>query len=198
MALRTIDHFYRTYAEAVLVVADLTAEGVAATDISVIESESDPRLPSEVAEDAAQNPAGTGATLGAVIGGGIGALAGVGAITLPYIDPLIQTGWVVPTLTFAGIGALIGAVLGAVTKVGVTNRKAHVIAEGLTRGQHLVVVRVDEVFAAQIEAVMNRPRPTGPLPEPAFDTVYEPDDRTPAEQTAELRREERTVQYKSE
>ena len=198
MASRTIDHFYRTYAEAVQVVADLTAEGVSATDINVIESESDPRLPSEVAEDAAQNPAGTGATLGAVIGGGIGVLAGVGAITIPYIDPLLQTGWVVPTLTFAGIGAIIGAVLGAVTRVGVTNRKAHVIAEGLTRGQHLVVVRVDEVFAAQIEAVMNRARPTGPLPEPAFDLVYEADDRTPAEQTAQLRREERTVQYKSE
>ncbi len=49
-----------------------------------------------------------------------------------------------PTLTFAGIGAAVGAVLGAVTRLGVTNRKAHTIAEGLTRGQHLVVVRVDE------------------------------------------------------
>ncbi len=198
MAVRTIDHFYRTYEEAVQVVADLAAHGVPASDINLIESESDARLPAEVSQDAAQAPAGTGATLGAVIGGGIGALAGVGAITLPYIDPLLQTGWVLPTVTFAGIGALLGALFGAVTKVGVTNRKAHVIAEGLTRGEHLVVVRVDEQIAAQIEAVMDRPRATGPLPEPAFDLRYAPDTRSIGEQTAELRQAERTIQYKSE
>ena len=198
MAQRTIDHFYRTYVEAVQVVADLTAEGVPAADINLIESEADPRLPSEVAEDAAQNPAGTGATMGAVVGGGIGALAGVGAITIPFIDPIVQTGWVLPTVTFAGVGALIGALLGAVTKVGVTNRKAHSIAEGLTRGQHLVVVRVDESFAAQIEAIMTRPRATGPLPDPAYDMEYVADPRTPAQEAAAIHREERAVQYKSE
>ena len=198
MAYRTIDHFYRTYAEAVQVVADLTAEGVPAADINLIGSESDPRLPAEVSQDAAQSPAGTGATLGMVVGAGIGALDGVGAITIPFLDPLVQAGWVVPTVTLAGVGALAGAILGAVTRVGVTNRKAHVIAEGLTRGQHLVVVRVDETFAAQIEAVLNQPRGTGPLPEPAFAIDYAPDTRTLGEQTADIRQAERAVQYKSE
>ena len=198
MAFRTIDHFYRTYTEAVQVVADLTAEGVPASDISLIDNESDPRLPSEVSEDMAQNPAGTGATMVAVVGGGIGALAGVGAISIPYIDPLVSTGWVLPTLTFAGIGAVIGALLGAVTRVGVTNRKAHTIAEGLTRGQHLVVVRVDELFAAQVEAILNRPRPTGPVPEPAFDMEPVVDTRTVPEERAAIDTEERTLQYKSE
>ncbi len=56
MALRTIDHFYRTYAEAVQVVADLTAEGVPAADINLIESESDPRLPAEVAAGRGAEP----------------------------------------------------------------------------------------------------------------------------------------------
>ena len=198
MAEQTIDHFYRTYVEAVQVVADLTAEGVSPADINMIESESDPRLPSEVMQDTAQNPAGTGATMGALVGAGIGALAGVGAITIPFLNPLVQTGWVVPTITLAGVGAIIGAVLGAVTRVGVTNRKAHVIAERLNRGEHLVVVRVDDAIATQVEAIMTRPRATGPLPDPAYDMEYTGDRRNPVQETAAIHREERTIQYKSE
>lgn len=198
MAQRTIDHFYPTYAEAVQVVADLTAAGVPQGDIALIESEADPRLPSEVAEDAAQNPAGTGATMGTVVGGGIGVLDGVGAITIPYTEGLVQTGWVVPTLVFAGIGAVIGAALGAVTKVGVTNRKAHVLAEGLTRGQSLVVVQIDEAYVAQVETIMNQPRTVIPGPDPTYDMepVYDP--RTPEQERAAIHTEEREIQYKSE
>jgi hypothetical protein len=198
MAQRAIDHFYRTYEEAVQVVADLTSMGVPAANISLIESESDPRLPSEVAEDAAQNPAGTGATMGAVVGGGIGVLDGVGAITIPYTEGLVQTGWVLPMLAFAGVGAIIGAVLGAVTRVGVTNRKAHVLASGLQRGQYLVVVQVDEAYAAQVEAVLNQPRTVSPGAAPVYDMepVYDP--RTPAQEAADIHREEREIQYKSE
>ena len=200
MAQRTIDHFYRTYVEAVQVVADLTAEGVPPAEISLIESEADPRLPSEVADDSAQNPAGTGATMGAAIGGGIGALDGVGAIAIPYTEPLVQTGWVVPTLVFAGIGAIIGALLGAVTKVGVTNRKAHVLAEGLNRGQYLVLVRVDETAAAHVEAIMQRARviPSPPGPDPVYDMEYVDDRRTPAQEAAAIHAAERTLDYKSE
>ena len=198
MAQRVIDHFYPTYAEAVQVVADLTAQGVPAADINLIESESDPRLPAEVADDTAQNPAGTGASLGTAIGGCLGALVGVGAVTIPLLDPLVQAGWVVPTVTGAGIGAVIGAVVGAVTRAGVTNRKAHTIAAGLTRGQHLVVVRVDEAYAAQVEALLAQPRATGPLPDPAYDMEPVDDERSAGQVAADLRRAERTVQYKSE
>lgn len=198
MAQRTIDHFYTTYAEAVQVVADLSAEGLSADDISLIESQTDPRLPSEVGEDAAQNPAGRGATLGTAIGGGIGALDGVGAITIPFTDPLVQAGWIVPTLVFAGVGAVLGAILGAVTKFGVTNRKAHVIAEGLTRGQHLVVVRVDDRYVGQVEAIMNRPRAAANLPDPAYDEEYVDDNRTVAEEAASIHQAERTIQYKGD
>lgn len=198
MAQRILDHFYPTYAEAVQVVADLTALGVPASDINVIDSESDARLPRDVADDTAQNPAGTGATLGAVIGGGIGALAGVGAITVSLLDPLVQAGWLVPTVTLAGVGAVTGAIVGAVTRLGVTNRKAHIIAAGLTRGKHLVVVRVEDAHAAKVDAVLRQPRATSAAPEPAFDMEPVDDTRSAGQVAADLRREERTVQYKSE
>lgn len=197
MAQRTINHFYRTYAEAVQVMADLTNYGIPASEINVIESEADPRLPPEVAAAGAQNPAGTGATLGTVIGGGLGALAGIGAITLPYADPLLVTGWVVPTLVFAGIGAAIGALVGTVLRLGATGRKAHAIAAELSRGKQLVVVHVDEAYAAHVEQIMIQPRAPGPLPEPAYD--YEPvPPRSTRQEVAALRQAERTVQYKSE
>lgn len=198
MAQRVIDHFYPTYAEAVQVVADLTAFGIPAADINLIESESDPRLPTDVAEDTAQNPAGTGATMGTAIGGCLGALVGVGAVTVPLLDPLVQAGWLVPTVTGAGVGAVVGAVAGAITRVGVTNRKAHTIASGLTRGKHLVVVRMDEAAAAEVEAIMIQPRATGPLPDPAYDMEPVDDRRSAGQVAADLRRAERTVQYKSE
>ena len=80
--------------EAVQVVADLTAAGIPATSIALIESEADPRLPSDVMDDTAQSPAGTGASMGAFVGGGIGVLAGVGAITIPCSTPWCRpAGW---------------------------------------------------------------------------------------------------------
>jgi hypothetical protein len=196
MALRTIDHFFRTYQEAVEAVADLTAAGVPADDITLIESEADPRLPREVVQDTAQSPAGTGATMGAVLGGGIGVLAGVGAIAIPFLAPLVDAGWIVPTITLAGVGAVLGAAIGSITKVGVTNRRAHAIAEGLQRGQHLVLVQTDEFMAPHVEAILLRAR-TGPAgPDTAWSMEPVADFDTPAQERAVIHREERDIQYK--
>ncbi len=159
MALRTIDQFYPTYTEAVEVVADLTAAGIPATDVSVIESETDARLPRDVAADTAQSPALTGATLGAAVGGGIGALDGIGAMTIPFTDPLVATGWVLPCVVFAIIGAIIGAIVGAITKMGVSNKQAHTLASGLQKGKHLVMVRVDDADVALVQSIFARTRP---------------------------------------
>ena len=60
------------------------------------------------------------------------------------------------------------------------------------------MVQVDDAFAAQVEAIMTRPRAVGPLPEPAYDMEYVADTRNPAQEAAAIHRAERTVQYKSE
>ena len=175
-------------------VADLTAAGVPDADISLIESEDDARLPPEVAADAAQSPARTGATLGLGIGGGLGALVGVGAISAPFLDPLVQLGWVVPTVVGALIGAAIGALIGMVTKLGVTNRQSHSFAEGLQRGEHLVMVRVDESRVPLIEAIMARTHvPTPPeLPLPGESEA------SAAAVREAIHRDEQRIQYTSE
>ena len=185
MALRTIDRFYPTYTEAVEVVADLIAAGIPATDVSVIESEMDARLPQEVVTDTAQSPAVTGGTIGAAIGAGIGALDGVGSINIPFTDPLVATGWVLPCVVFAIIFGIIGAIVGTITKLGVSNKQAHTLASGLQKGQHLVMVRVDEVQIPLVETVFARERAIvrGQVPDPVASQDIRPIPRTVEEET---------------
>ena len=167
MAMRTFDHLYGTYEEAVEVVAELNRMGIPPDAINLIESDADARLPSDVADDAAQNPAIAGATLGGTVGAGIGALVGVDAISMPFVSPLAAGGWLLPCAVLAVVGAVLGGAVGAVTRLGVTNRRAHSLAAGLQRGDHLVMVRADDAYGPRIEAVMQAPHRTGNQAAPA-------------------------------
>jgi hypothetical protein len=194
MALRMVSRFYVTYVDAVRAMADLTAAGIPESDISLIESEDDARLPADVAKDAAQPPAVAGATLGAGIGGGIGVLVGIGAISFPFLDPIAALNWLVPTVIGAIIGAGIGALVGVVTKMGVRSGQAHSFAAGLQRGEHLVMVRVDESRVPQVEAVLARTvvvsQAEAPVPpQPAM---------TLAETREAIHRDEARIQYSGE
>jgi hypothetical protein len=194
MALRMVSRFYITYADAVQAVADLVAAGVADADISLIESEDDARLPPDVAKDSAQSPAIAGATVGGGIGGGLGVLVGVGAISFPFLDPIAELGWLVPTTIGAVIGIAIGAGIGIVTKLGVVNRQAHSFAAGLQRGEHLVMVRVDESRVPQIEAIMARTHiPAPPVALPPAEPPMSLDETREA-----IHRDEERIQYSSE
>ncbi len=175
MVQRTVDRFYPSYAEAVQVVADLTSSGISPANVSLIDSEADGRLPRDVATSSAQNPVMTGATLGAAIGGGIGALDGVGAITIPYAESLVATGWVLPCILFAVIFGIVGAVIGAIGKQASRNKQGLDAASRLQRGQQLVMVRADESELALVEGILSRSHtvPTAALAtsEPAYDVA---------------------------
>ena len=194
MALRMVSRFYVTYADAVQAMADLAAAGIPEADISLIESEDDARLPADVAKDAAQPPAVAGATLGAAIGGGLGVLVGVGAISFPFLDPIAAMNWVVPTAIGAIIGAAIGALVGIVTKLGVTTGQAHSFAAGLQRGEHLVMVRVDESRVPHVEAVLARTHVVAQVEAP----VLPQPNLTLAETREAIHRDEQRIQYSSE
>lgn len=193
MAVRVVSRFYLTFPDAVQAVADLTVSGVREADISLIESEDDARLPPEVSADSAQSPAASGATLGGGIGGGLGVLIGVGAIDFPVLEPIASLGWLLPTIIGTVIGAAIGAALGIVTRFGIVNRQAHSFASGLQRGEHLVMVRVDETAVAKTEAILaNTHRQAAveaPLPPHAVLTLDQTRDRT--------RQAEERIQYTS-
>jgi uncharacterized protein (TIGR02271 family) len=84
--------------------------------------------------------AATGAIGGGVLGGAIGLLAGVGALAIPGIGPIIAGGTLASTLAGAGIGAAAGGLLGALVGMGVPEEDAQHFDRGFRAGGTLVTV----------------------------------------------------------
>src|SRR4051812_31487867 len=84
--------------------------------------------------------AATGAVGGGVLGGVIGLLAGVGALAIPGIGPIIAGGTLASTLAGAGIGAAAGGLLGALAGMGIPEEDAKHFDQGFQAGGILVTV----------------------------------------------------------
>src|SRR3984957_18963404 len=68
--------------------------------------------------------AATGAGSGAVVGGTLGLLAGIGALAIPGIGPLIAAGPIVATLAGIGSGGVVGGLAGALVGAGIPGYEA--------------------------------------------------------------------------
>lgn len=161
MNSRTVARLFDSYSDAAAAVRDLEAAGFSHDDVSLIANrpEGDDTSAADtngVGETGAGTGAGTGATLGTIVGGGAGLLAGIGALAIPGLGPIVAAGWLVAAVTGAGAGAAAGGLLGALTQAGVGEEHANVYAEGVRRGGNLVTVRTDESRAAEAEAIMAR------------------------------------------
>ena len=84
--------------------------------------------------------AATGALGGGVLGGVLGLLAGVGALAIPGVGPIIAGGALASTLAGAGIGAAAGGLLGALVGMGVSEEDARHFNQGFQAGGTLVTV----------------------------------------------------------
>jgi uncharacterized protein (TIGR02271 family) len=84
--------------------------------------------------------AATGAVGGGVLGGVVGLLAGVGALAIPGIGPIIAGGALASTLAGAGIGAAAGGIIGALAGMGVPEEDARHFERGFQQGGVLVTV----------------------------------------------------------
>ncbi len=167
MATRTLTRLFDNHDDAVAVVQSLESAGFSHDDISIVASNHDTRYTTAgsgagsgaAAADAGGTATGTGATLGTVLGGGAGLLAGIGALAIPGVGPVVAAGWLISTLTGAGIGAAVaggvGGIVGSLTHAGVSEEDANLYAEGVRRGGSLVTVRVDESRAPQAEQLLN-------------------------------------------
>jgi len=100
--------------------------------------------------------AATGAIGGGVLGGVIGLLAGVGALAIPGVGPIIAGGTLASTLAGAGIGAAAGGLLGALVGMGVPEEDAKHFDQGFKAGGTLVTVaagnRAEEARTCLYEA----------------------------------------------
>src|SRR5580693_6982349 len=77
-------------------------------------------------EKATKAPEGAtaGASTGAVLGGALGLLAGIGALAIPGVGPLIAAGPIVAALAGMGVGGTVGGLTGALVGLGIPEYEA--------------------------------------------------------------------------
>jgi hypothetical protein len=135
---------YRNRAEVEQGVDALRAAGFRSTDISVLfpENEGTKDFAHEKATKAPEGTA-TGAGTGAVIGGTLGWLAGIGALAIPGVGPLIAAGPIVAALTGVGVGGAIGGITGALVGMGIPEYEAKRYEGRVKEGGILLSVHSD-------------------------------------------------------
>jgi len=80
----------------------------------------------------------TGASAGGILGGTLGLLAGIGALAIPGIGPLIAAGPVLAALSGAAAGAAVGGISGALVGMGIPEIEARSY-EGKLRGGNILI-----------------------------------------------------------
>jgi len=91
--------------------------------------------------------AGVGA--GGLVGGTIGLLAGIGALAIPGVGPLIAAGPLMATLSGAATGAAIGGVTGALIGLGIPELEAKTYEGKLRGGNILIAVHTEDADEAK-------------------------------------------------
>jgi hypothetical protein len=84
-----------------------------------------------------------GGASGAAIGGVLGWLAGIGAIAIPGVGPLIAAGPVMAALAGVGVGGAIGGLTGALVGMGIPEYEAKRYEGMIKEGGFLLSVHAD-------------------------------------------------------
>lgn len=122
----------------------LLKEGFSSSDVSVLVSDS------ETTRDFAHRKAtkapegtATGVTAGGLLGGSFGLLAGLGALAIPGLGPLIAAGPVIATLAGVGAGGAVGGLVGALVGAGIPEYEAKRYEGHVKEGGVLLSVHCD-------------------------------------------------------
>ena len=101
----------------------------------------------------------TGVTAGGVIGGTLGLLAGLGALAIPGVGPLIAAGPIMGALAGLGVGGTVGGIVGALVGMGIPEYEAKRYEGHVKDGGTLLSVHCDT--AEQISAAEDSLKATG-------------------------------------
>jgi hypothetical protein len=93
-------------------------------------------------ENSTKAPEGAvaGASTGGVVGGALGLLAGIGALAIPGVGPLIAAGPIMAALSGAAVGATLGGVTGALVGLGIPEYEAKMYEGKIRDGNVLIAV----------------------------------------------------------
>src|SRR5277367_5040237 len=116
---------YKTRGQAEMAVDRILAAGFSNNDISVL-------LPDSIStkefahEKNTKAPEGatTGVAAGGAVGGTLGLLAGIGALAIPGVGPLIAAGPIMAALAGVGAGGAVGGFIGALVGMGIPEYEA--------------------------------------------------------------------------
>lgn len=137
-------------AQAERIIDRLLVAGFSSSEISVLMPETDSRHDiGHVKNTKAPEGAATGAATGGVAGGVIGLLAGIGALAIPGVGPLIAAGPIMAALSGAAVGAATGGVVGGLIGLGIPEIEAKIYQEKLKTGNYLISVHAHD--AAEVD-----------------------------------------------
>lgn len=116
---------YRNSAHAESAVDRLTVAGFSNNDISVLlpDVQSSKEFAHEKSTKAPEG-ATTGVATGGALGGTLGLLAGIGALAIPGVGPLIAAGPIMGALAGLGVGGAVGGLIGALVGMGIPEYEA--------------------------------------------------------------------------
>lgn len=145
MANTAVFGVYPTLDAAESAVRALRDRGFRATDVSILV----PQNPgtkdlTHVRASKAPEGAAAGAGSGAVVGATLGWLAGIGALAVPGIGPLLAAGPIVAALAGAGAAGAIGGITGALVGMGIPEYEAKRYEGRVRRGGVLMSVHADD------------------------------------------------------
>jgi uncharacterized protein (TIGR02271 family) len=159
----TVVGLFRDQPAAERAIQRLTATGFTQQQIGVAvrDRERQDALTDQTGTQAAEG-AKTGAVSGGVVGGVVGLLAGVGALAIPGIGPIIAGGALASTLAGAGIGAAAGGLLGALVGMGISEEDARHFEQGFKQGGILVTVDAGARSAEARQSLLESGADLGP------------------------------------
>ncbi|MEO5719319.1 MAG: hypothetical protein ABIR29_12235 [Chthoniobacterales bacterium] len=134
-----------SHSQAERIVENLQGAGFPSEEISVL-------LPADEGQHdighvkATKAPEGatTGATAGGVTGGVIGLLAGIGALAIPGVGPLIAAGPIMAALSGAAIGGATGGIVGGLIGLGIPEIEAKRYEQKLKEGNYFISVHAHD------------------------------------------------------
>lgn len=135
---------YKTVKLAETAVDHLLSKGFSNSSISVLLPD-DESTRAFAHEKSTKAPEGTttGAATGGVVGGTLGLLAGIGALAIPGVGPLIAAGPIMAALAGVGVGGAVGGVVGALVGLGIPEYEAKRYEGAVKGGGTLLSVHCD-------------------------------------------------------
>jgi hypothetical protein len=135
---------YPSRATAENAVDQLVSAGFSRADVSVLMADNQGAREFAAEKNTkAPEAAATGAGVGGTVGGTLGLLAGIGALAIPGVGPLIAAGPIMGALAGLGVGGAVGGLLGALVGMGIPEYEAKRYEGRVKEGGILLSVHCD-------------------------------------------------------